>query len=273
VQYEDRVTIATPEGVDLEMTLAGVGSRLAAALIDDIIKFAVIFAIFFGLGIADGISNSSLDPQQSDDVELVLIAFGIVISFLLYFGYDIAFEVLASGRTLGKRALGLRVVRVGGQPVAFTTSAVRNLLRIVDFLPISYAAGITSVLISRRNQRLGDLVAGTLVVRERKGITGAPRPPAPIPRRQEVHQPGASTQAPPVPAGSWYGWDLTAVTIEDLSTVRSFLQRRHQLTADARGRLAWELSQRLRTKVAGAPDNVDAEAFLEQIVAAKSARS
>jgi hypothetical protein len=148
--------------------------------------------------------------------------------------------------------------------VTFTTSAVRNLLRLVDGL-LGYAVGVVVILVSSRNQRLGDLAAGTLVVRERRA-----------PERRDR---GASVVASPSSAATGPTsaelviWDVSSVTADDLVTVRSFLERRTELTAEARARLAGDFARRLRPKVAGAPDDLPPEAFLEQLAAAKAART
>ena len=237
--------IATPEGVDLELLLAGVGSRFTSAIVDFLIQMALLtaFAILtLGLGAFGG---SGLG-----------IAVFTILAFLLFAGYDIVFEVWASGRTPGKRLNGLRVVRVDGSPVTFLISAARNLLRLVDILPTGYLIGIVSILVTSKNQRLGDVAAGTLVVRERTAA------PAPAPRAQ-------TAAATPVDAAVW---DVSAVTVEELVAVRAFLARRQQLTYEARAQLAQELAGALRQKVAGVPDGVDGEPFLEQLAAAKSAR-
>jgi uncharacterized RDD family membrane protein YckC len=243
VTYEDRISIPTPEGVELELVLAGVGSRLVATLVDFLIKMAVLFALWL-LGSAAG---------GDDGGFLVLLL--IVASFLVFFGYDVAFEALASGRTPGKRAAGLRVVRLGGEPVGFMASAIRNLLRLVDSLPGIYAVGTVCILFSRRNQRLGDLAAGTLVVRERR---------APL----LAALPAASVFGMPDSAA----WDVSGVTPFELVTVRRFLERRCQLDPSARGRLGWELAERLRPKVVGAPPDLHPEQFLEAVAAAKASR-
>src|SRR5436190_1353277 len=239
MEYEDRLTIATPEGVDLELTLAGVGSRFASALIDYLIQLACIIALGVVLGAGLGISP---------DAGGFAIAVWTVLSFLLFVGYDITFEVLASGRTPGKRMNGLRVVREDGGPVTFPISAVRNVLRVVDILPGMYLVGITSILISARNQRLGDLAAGTLVVRERKV---AP-PPLWLPAR-------------PAPA-----MDTSGIGQVELAAVRSFLARRQKLTADARIQLAAELAAKLRPLVGGATADAPDELFLERLAVSKS---
>jgi hypothetical protein len=180
---------------------------------------------------------------------------GVLAAFLVLFGYDVAFETLASGRTPGKRAAGLRVVRLGGEPVGFMASAVRNLLRLID-MQLLYAVGAACVLFTARNQRLGDLAAGTLVVRERQ----APRP-------------AVRAAVPDFAAADRYAaWDVSGVTSFELVTVRRFLERRWQLDPAARGRLGWELAERLRPKVAGAPPDLHPEQFLEALAEAKAAR-
>jgi uncharacterized RDD family membrane protein YckC len=249
MEYEDRLTIPTPEGVDLELTLAGVGSRFASALLDYVIQLVIIVALGLVLGLGIGLS-----PGANGFAAAVWI----VLSFLLFVGYDITFEVLAAGRTPGKRANGLRVVREDGGPVSFPISAARNVLRIVDILPGMYLVGILAILISGRNQRLGDLAAGTLVVRERRAL-----PPEPV-RVYRAGEPRAAAAAP--------AWDTSAIDDVELAAVRSFLARRYGLTDDARAHLARELAARLQPKVGGGVDADSPELFLERLVAAKLGR-
>lgn len=251
MSYEDRLSIATPEGVDLELTLAGVGSRCVARLLDQLLQTAVIIALLLLAVWAGG----SLDADDSTRGGLVLAVLFVAL-FAVQFGYDVLFETLASGRTPGKRWTGLRVVRADGGPVGFLASAVRNLLRLVDFLPGGYGVGIVAVLASSRNQRLGDMAAGTLVVREAGAARRAPVPPS------------WSMERPAGPGG----WDVSAVTADEVATVRRFLDRRAGLAPVARDRLARELAVRLRPKVVGPADHIGPEAFLEAVVAAKAAR-
>src|SRR6478735_1456586 len=159
--FEDRLTIDTPEGVPLELTLAGVGSRFTAALIDYILQTIILVALLLVLRFGVGI-----DPGSSG----IATAFWVVGFFVVFWGYDVAFEVLNSGRTPGKAMNGLRVVRESGAPVTFGPSAVRNVIRIIDLLPGTYLVGITSILVTKRNQRVGDLAAGTLVIRETRRL-------------------------------------------------------------------------------------------------------
>lgn len=256
MEFEDKVTITTAEGVTLDLPLAGIGSRAIAALLDGVIKglltIAVIAAFFGGAALFDDETIGGARPSSGFFVGL---AIAFVVIFLVNFAYDVLFETLASGRTPGKRWTGLRVVRGTGGPVTFVPSAVRNLVRIVDSLPGAYAIGLIAILVSSKNQRLGDMAAGTLVVRER---SGGERRPAPQTLRPLV-------EPPP-------NLDVSAVTGEDLATIRSFLERRATLDAEARGRLAWELAERLRPSVAGLSGEQHPETFLEQIAAAKAAR-
>jgi uncharacterized RDD family membrane protein YckC len=262
MQYEDRIAISTPEGIELDIALAGVGSRFTAALLDGLIQGALTL-----------VPVLLLLPAFSGSSENIFVALYFVWWFLIIFGYDVAFETLGGGRTVGKRAVGIRVVRVGGHPVGFVTSAVRNLLRIIDFLPAAYGVGIVSILATSRNQRLGDLAAGTLVVRDesRSGraapqyvgpATGFhPQPPPPI---------------EPVPAAAT--WDVSSVDAQELAAVRSFLERRFSLEPAARWSLSVELARRLAPKVGGAPrvggapSDLHPEVFLEQLYAVKASR-
>jgi uncharacterized RDD family membrane protein YckC len=249
VQYEDTVTIETPEGVDLNVTLAGLGSRFVAAVIDLLIQVGTLFIFFFALGIVG---------EAAGDLGGFAVAIGALLIFVVVFVYPVLFETLNSGRTPGKAAIGIRAVMEGGRPITFAAAAVRNLVRLVDTLPFSYAVGIVAILVSKKNQRLGDMAAGTLVVRDRK--------PEPV---------AAAWVHSMTPQYSYEvdGWDVSSVDEDEIATVRSFLLRRFELTPEARYGLANELAARLRPKVAGYDPNLPSEAFLERLASAKSRRA
>lgn len=219
--------------MDVDLQLAGIGSRFLATLLDVLILAVV------------GIVGLVIAAEVLDGGVLALVL--SVGAFLLLFGYDVLFEVRAGGRTPGKRAAGLRVLRETGAPVTFVTSAIRNVLRLVDILPGVYGIAMIAIFVTRHNQRLGDLAAGTIVVREPRATGGSD---------------------PAVAGERAYGWDTSSITAEELGLVRSFLHRRETLNPGARAALADELAGRLRTKVAGAPDS-PSEAFLETLVAAR----
>src|SRR5918992_5928293 len=126
MEYEDRLTITTPEGVELELQLAGLGSRFVAQSIDLLIKGAAILLLVIALSVFG----------------LTGVAIMIPSILLILYAYDVVFETFSNGRTPGKRALKLRVVKAEGEPVDFMSSAIRNVLRLVDGLPTSYVPGI-----------------------------------------------------------------------------------------------------------------------------------
>ena len=237
MEYEDTRTIATPEGVELRLALAGLGSRFAAGLIDFAIKGAIVAAVVLLAALAGGGAAA-----------LVVVGAGMLGATV---AYDVLFEVLAGGRTPGKRALGLRVVLSDGGAVGLRASAVRNVLRLVEGLPLSYLPAILAILLTRDNQRLGDLAAGTLVMRE-----------APVPRAPELVAPSQATA----------GWDVSAVTPEELAAVRSFLGRRDGFSPQAREQLARQLAERLEPRVGGAQPGQAPERFLEELARVKMSR-
>lgn len=267
MQYEDKLAIATPEGVSLEVALAGAGSRAGAATIDALIQFSIVFvlALVFG-GLASDIEFGA-STGGGPDTETALFALAIlnVLLFVVLFFYSVLFETLWAGVTPGKRAFRLRVVQISGARIGFRASMTRNLLRIVDFLPTFYLVGIIAVVVNERNQRLGDMVAGTVVVHDRPAGAGTWSTPS-LPLQGSDRSPGVleATQT----------WDMNAITGDDLAAVRAFLQRRHTIPLEVREKLAGELDSKLRPKVAGAQDwSGYPETFLELLAAAKSARS
>lgn len=152
--------IETPEGVALTLSPAGPVPRALAWAIDQLLRGAV----YFGAALL-------LLPMQSAGQGLLLL-----LVFLLEWFYPVLFEVLARGATPGKAALDLAVVELDGRPTGWSSSTVRNFLRTVDFLPFLYFAGLASMLLSRRFQRLGDLAAGTLVIHRGRRAAQRPQP-------------------------------------------------------------------------------------------------
>ena len=175
MELDDVITLATPEGVELELTLAGAGSRMIAGAIDLIAQGVLVVALLVGL-------------LSLGAVGLALFS---IAAFLVLFAYDVLFEVLGGGQTPGKRITGLRVVRSDGSPVDLRASAVRNIARLVDGPPFSYLPTLIGILVTKNNQRPGDLAGDTVVIRAtrarpprrgRRGAEPAHRRPAPPPR-------------------------------------------------------------------------------------------
>lgn len=246
------MTIVTPEGLSMDVTLAGIGSRGVAVILDSLIQGVLLLAIILLMALFGDV----FEAPGGSTAENVVAAVAIVLIFLDLFAYHAFFEAFSAGQTPGKRAAGIRVVDVGGGPIGFKAAAIRNLMRIIDSLPIFYGVGIISSIASRRNQRLGDMVAGTIVIHAPKRA----RKKRPVHEHTLAHDPR-----------TYETWDVSAVTQEELATVRMFLERRSSLQAGPRYDLAEQLAARLRSKVHGAHDE-DAEVFLEKLAAAKAAR-
>ena len=156
----DKLTIDTPEQVHLEFVLAGLGSRFMAILLDTVIQFAgfMVLVILSSIFLAVHIIPAGTSTWA--------VALWILVFFCVYWGYFAVFEVLWKGQTPGKRWAGIRVIKDSGRPINTFEAIARNLMRAVDSLPGMYAAGVVTMLLNRSNRRLGDFVAGTLVVHE-----------------------------------------------------------------------------------------------------------
>jgi uncharacterized RDD family membrane protein YckC len=238
MEYEDRRTIATPEGVQLALPLAGIGTRFMALLLDSLIGLVALIAVTGLSALVAGGTGATIAASSG------LLVF--------YIGYHVLFEVLSGGRTPGKRATGLRVVSDGGAPIGLRASLIRNFMRVLEGLATWYVVAMISVLVTRNNQRLGDLAAGTLVVRDPKAVAiGAASAPWVRPER-------------------YANWDVTGVGEAETTAVRSFLERRADLRPGSRRALAAQLAQRLRPLVAGTRPGLDDETFLEYLAAAKA---
>jgi uncharacterized RDD family membrane protein YckC len=249
----ERYEVETPEVVTVSYDVAGPGSRCVAAAVDTLLiglLLAGLGATLFGLA---GLVGAAGGP----DLTNLLLALWAALSFLLLWGYYLLFELIWSGQSPGKRLLGLRVIREGGRPIDFAASAVRNLVRVVDFVPFAYGLGVLTMFADGRARRLGDLAAGTLVVRE-----GAPlsldalargAAPAPVPPR--------AADAPPTPLLPRLG----LLGAERYELAQEFLRRRHELAAPRRAALAAELAAALRAPLA-LPAEGDPERFIEHLV-------
>jgi uncharacterized RDD family membrane protein YckC len=235
----DRYTVDTPESIELSYDVAGIGSRFLAAIVDSALIAGGQAVLLYLLSLATGAVAAA---------ESVLIAAGATLSFVMLWGYYIVFELVWNGQSPGKRLVGLRVVREGGRPITFVGSAVRNLVRIVDFLPVLYGVGVVVMFVDARARRLGDLAAGTLVVHERRSVT--------------LESLTAGIGAPASGAVTLAGVEL--LTEGDYRLVQDFLARRADLGADIRQRLSMQLAAGLQARL-GIPQGGDAERFLQYV--------
>ncbi len=254
------VSVETPELVVFSYTLAGVGSRAAAALIDYGICLMGLVALFVLLALLVGARGFRTTAQLSDAWTLALMVVG---QFAILWGYYVLFEGLADGQTPGKRLMRLRVVRDGGYSVTFGASAARNLMRVVDMQPaFTYALGIISVALTASAKRLGDIVAGTIVVREQ--LTSQP-PLQPLPRHRRRGADAAESAIQPLAQPSLRDAEYTVL--------ERFALRRMSLSAEARQALTAQLAQRFATALENVPGRGDLSRLLALYDAEQRARA
>lgn len=224
---------------------AGVGPRALAALLDALLVF---LAWITGL-LLYSVSGDLITEVKALSYAGQLVAVAGVLA--AGWGWDVAWEVLARGQTPGKRAMGLRVVRADGSPVGPLESLVRNALRVVE-LPLGYAPAVLLVALGGRRQRLGDLVAGTLVVQERRYDLSRYGPPAGAAARLHGRRGGAAVRLSPT----------------EFERLVDFLARRPELDPGPRARLAEALATALARRAGlDAPPAGEAEGFLEALAA------
>ena len=240
--------VVTPEAVVLEFETASVASRSLAQALDMVVRVGLLYVVVLVAGF--------LSAGAGTTPAIVVLIIG---GFLILFGYPVLLETRWNGQTIGKRALGLRVVTIEGSPVGFRHAAIRSLLSVVDFYlpPIGVSATVVSLL-NRRNQRLGDLFAGTIVLRERTGAAF----PVPV-------------SFPPLPGLELYArsLDVGGVTPEQYAVIRSFLLRVNTLTRGARIHIGTKLANAVAVDMHHQPPaGVGPEQFLVSVAAAYQLR-
>lgn len=220
------LTVLTPENIPLRVELAGLGTRFAALFVDLVVLFSgLIFVVIVGAALIGALSTVGVGDYAIGVLTLVV--------FVTFFGYFILFETLWNGQTPGKRLFGLRVVGDGGYPITVFAAAIRNLVRLVDFIPGFFGVGAIAVFANGERKRLGDLAAGTVVIRERSterlkyGPEGAPHPGAQrlkgLSLLPEVRDPAE------------------ALTVDELALLRRFALQRWQMRPDDAERFAYRL--------------------------------
>lgn len=210
--------IVTPEAVVLDVETAGVASRVFAGLIDFAIQLAILWIGAMGLAIIGAATSSSYNMGIALLIAAVLM------------GYPVVSETLMRGRTIGKRALGLRAVTIEGAPIRLRHASLRMMGGLVDrFLPPLGVTGMLFVMGTSRHQRVGDLLAGTIVIRDPDRTLLPPAVWFPVP-------PGMEGFAATI--------DPTAMTDAQYTVIRTFLMRNRELSVDARFSLATDLARR-----------------------------
>jgi len=249
VQSLDRLDIETPEQIALELPLAGIGSRFLAIAIDSVLQFVGVLALII-IGVFVSASYSDLlrgvDKFFSQTVAAIVLIF---VPFCVYWGYFAFFEILWQGRTPGKRIAGIRVIHQTGRPMTAIECIGRNLMRGFDILPGFYAIGLITMMCNAQNRRLGDYIAGTIVVHD-KAIESV------SPSWGEVDD---SSIAPLQP-------ELQKLSPDDLVLMETYLNRRYEIDQVMRVTTAQRIVSMVQSKsgIQKPPDQRDDD-FLEAI--------
>lgn len=253
----DQINIDTPELVAIEMPLAGIGSRFIALLVDYLIWGAGLFLLFI-LAILLLPALHAFNRLSAQWAEAILI----FILFLLNWGYFTLFEAFWNGRTPGKRVARIRVIQRSGRSIGLVESMARNLVRYVDQLPFFYGIGVIAMFVTSQHQRLGDLAAGTLVVRDRDpetplwGDTGSRTFTAQLFVSSPPQEPHMAVTLPSM--------GIAKLTAADLEVLEGFFSRRLDMSLATRHALAARIAAAIQAKSGlEPPPGVSVETFLE----------
>lgn len=267
IETEETLIIETPERVPLAFALASIGNRFLAVAIDHFIQYLSIAIITWGFLSLANVGNpfqSANAESYFDEVPKWTIALLIIIIFALFCGYFVFFEWLWNGQTPGKRLLKLRVIREDGRPITLWEALARNLLRIFDavpgfFLPI-YSIGLITIFASHRDQRIGDMFAGTVVIRERTDEA---------PTFQETFSSPISDVAfMRIQPRTDFKANVNLLSEREIEVVESFLRRRWDLKDRQRLWMAWRVALPLMYKLKPNYDlqTFTYEGFLEEVI-------
>lgn len=259
--FSDQLSIDTPEQVDLRFSVAGIGSRFVASLLDGLL--VVLFFFVEGIVLVTVSAASATRPTGAAAtwVEHWATAILIFLNFVVVWGYYALFEAYWKGQTPGKRVMKLRVIKDSGRQITFFESLARNLLRFVDYLPAAYLTGVITMLCNQRNKRLGDLAAGTIVVHER--VTEQPL----------IVQPNSFFDLAPAPA--WQQAEVPSIfpadavarlTQQDLLVIDAFFARALDLALDTRATMARRIAGQMAARMGVPLPEGNPERALESIL-------
>lgn len=281
--FADQLSIETPEQVALEFPVAGLGSRFVALLLDHLMVGGGFVGLLLVFAAVAAMGGRHLMESLAGKW---FLAGGIFLSFVLFWGYFALFEAFWHGQTPGKRVLRLRVIKDAGRQITFFESLARNLLRVADFMPGFYLAGVVTMLCNQRNKRLGDLAAGTIVVHERSDTQPLlflgdrhPGVPGSVDRVGShfaaEHTPGQATQPwqPESPREPLFPAEaLARLSAHDLLVIEAFFARALDLPLSTRASLAYRIAGELTAKMQVPTTEGNPERTLEAMAAGLRAR-
>ena len=252
-RYFNKITIQTPESVELEFTLAGIGNRALALLLIDyplwiLLLFGVIYlASFVRKPIVDWVVWLGGGAEQ---VELWLGALGLLLFFVFYVGYFVIFETVWQGQTPGKRIAKIRVIRENGQPAGLFQATLRSLLRPIDDILF---IGFFLIVLTPKEKRLGDWMAGTLIVQAERPV---------VSKGLTVSQDADSIAERLLDLAN-----LSLLQPDDFAVIREYLQRRTGMARKARSKLSLKLAHQAKTLIGleDLPADMTPDVFLEAV--------
>lgn len=255
----DNLSIDTPELVSIELPLAGIGSRFIALLVDYLFWGAgLLLLLVLALFLLPALQ--AFRPKSAQWAEAIVI----FIFFLFNWGYFTLFEAFWDGRTPGKRVARIRVIQRSGRSIGLLESMARNLVRYVDQLPFFYAVGVITMFVTSQHQRLGDLAAGTLVVRDREpeaplwGDSGSRTFTAQLFARAPIPEPHTALTLP--------ASGIAKLSSADLEVMEGFLARRLDMTLNTREHLSARIAAAVQAKSGlERPTGASVETFLEAV--------
>jgi uncharacterized RDD family membrane protein YckC len=227
---DDQLQIDTPEQIALELPLAGIGSRFLGLVIDTLIQFVLYIIGAFAVGLSAALAGAVGIGRYLRWIPVSWApAIAILFVFSVYWGYFAFFEIIWKGQTPGKRLAKIRVIKESGRPINAYEAIARNLLRAIDGLPGMYGVGIVCMMLNSQNRRLGDYVAGTVVVHD---------------KRTEEVKPDWNTVMEPAVANP----QLSFVTSEELVLIETYLHRRVDMDLILRDQVAYKIASRITEK-------------------------
>jgi len=258
---EETLVIETPERVSVHFALASIGNRFLACALDHAIQVAAIVTLFLCLLWGGYLMSARSATDVFNDSPKWILAVMIILFFLIWAGYFAIFETVWHGQTPGKRLLKLRVIREDGRPVTIWEASARNLIRLFDMMPFPfYSIGLVSVFVSSRDQRIGDFVAGTVVVREREAEAPS--------FAQLFNSPTSDAALRRAAALVEFAGDVNRLTEAQIEVVETFLRRRWDLKDQTRQWMAWRVATPILNTLRPVFDHESFtyEGFLEELL-------
>jgi len=248
MKFFNQVKLSTPESVELEFTLAGIGNRAYALIIDYLIWGVILLVVFFTWAVLSTQIPEDISGLISVRIAPWIFAVTLLVVFFIYVGYFVVFETLWQGQTPGKRFVKIRVIQDSGKPIGIQQATLRALLRPIDD---TLSLGALFIIFNAKEKRIGDFVAGTIVVQEER----------------RSHKFVVSDQAQAVANQLLEDANIAALLPDDFGVIREYLYRRKEMELSAKLELSRKLGRQLKELIEldEMPMGVGSDLFLEAV--------